>query len=58
MDTEDETFEEEYEDYRPVGKCGIIFLIDARLSMFTKDFTDINNEEQTRFNIAIKVIIK
>lgn len=37
------------------GKSGTIFLIDSRLSMFSKDFMDTENVEQTRFNIAIKV---
>lgn len=40
------------------GKSGTIFLIDSRLSMFSKDFMDTENVEQTRFNIAIKVSSK
>lgn len=37
------------------GKSGTIFLIDSRLSMFTKDFMDSDDVQKARFNIAIKV---
>lgn len=52
-DDADSVSGEEYENQG--GKSGTIFLIDSRLSMFTKDFMDTENVEQTRFNIAIKV---
>uniref|UniRef100_A0A1B6K8I0 VWFA domain-containing protein n=1 Tax=Graphocephala atropunctata TaxID=36148 RepID=A0A1B6K8I0_9HEMI len=51
-DEADSKYNQEYENQN--GKCGIIFLIDARRSMFSKSSTDLANEELTKFNTAIK----
>lgn len=58
MSSDDEAFDEDaFNDEDLEGKSSVIFLIDSRFSMFTKDYVDDENNHQTRFNIALQVRI-
>ncbi|XP_054279924.1 X-ray repair cross-complementing protein 6 isoform X2 [Macrosteles quadrilineatus] len=42
------------EELKMEGKYGVIFLIDARSSMYTKDIEEDDNQNLTRINLALK----